>query len=279
MRWLKFIFTHSIFISFCAIAMCYQSFVLLQVPADGMTYALVFFATICSYNFYWLLSKYSFSRPANAMAFLRRNYSYVTLVFISGIATLYCLLLTPKATFYVVPAAILTIVYSLPLWPFTWAAALRKAGMFKTALLAFTWAFVTVLIPAREVIAAAEAQVSILFVTRFFFVGMLCAIFDKRDADVDKMHGLHTLATDTPAGGLRFIMLCSFVLYLAFGAWLRSGFSYDAQLIAFIVTGLVTGWVFMLSQQRKGYIFYYFAVDGLMLFSALATWLATFYSY
>ncbi len=277
MRWVKFILSHSIFISFCAVAMCYQTFVLLNIVPARVTYFLVFFSTICSYNFYWLLSKYSFSRPKNLIAFFRRNVSYIVLALFSSLATLYCIYLDPKSTYYVVPAAVLTVMYSLPLWPFAWAISLRKAGIFKTALLAFTWAFVTVLIPAKDLPAAGNLAVILLFVTRFFFVGMLCAIFDKRDAHIDRMHGLHTLATDTPARALSLIMVASFFIYIAFGLWFRSSFSYDAQLIAFIITGLLTGWVFLLSQRPRGYVFYYFGVDGLMLFSASASWVASYF--
>jgi len=43
MRWLQFILSHSIFISICAAALCYQTFELLHIPFNYFIYGLVFY--------------------------------------------------------------------------------------------------------------------------------------------------------------------------------------------------------------------------------------------
>ncbi len=275
MRWLHFILSHSIFIAFCALALCYQTFTLLQVPHNVFVYALVFFSTLCSYNFYWLLSKFSFSDRKLSAAFVRNNRTYILLGIIAGLGMAYALYFLPAVLVYVLPAAAFTILYSLPLWPFSWAAALRRAGVFKTLLLAFTWAYVTVIIPAIPELHSDTSAVMALLVARFFFVGMLCAIFDRRDAAVDKIRGLHSLATAAGKRSLALIMIISFVIYMASGIFVRLQFTDNAQMIAFIITGLAVALVYRLSLQKQGYLFYYFVVDGMMLFSAAATFIAT----
>ncbi len=104
---------------------------------------------------------------------------------------------------------------------------------------------------------------------------MLCIIFDSRDIHVDKMHALRSLATDVSSRTLQIMMAIIFSLYLLTGFFLRCYFDNREQEIAFLITGLATLTVYRLSLKKQGYFFYYFIVDGLMLFSALATFVAS----
>ncbi len=275
MKWLQFILSHSIFISLCAVALCYQAFLLLHVPFDNYVYGLVFFATLSSYNFYWLISKYYFNRQQSVISFLSKNFSN-TLLF-AGAATglLYCMAYLHNIIPYIIVAVLLTLLYSVPLWPVKALAFTRKAGFLKTVLLAFTWAYVTVIIPVRESVFTESLSVILLFSARFLFMLMLCIIFDSRDIQVDKIHSLRSLATDVSNNTLRIIMAIVFSLYLICGLFLRYYFDNTPQVIAFLITGIITLMVYLMSLRKRGYFFYYFLVDGLMLFSALATFVAT----
>ena len=275
MRWLHFILSHSIFIALCALALCYQTITLLQIPHNCFVYGLLFFSTLGSYNFYWLLSRYSFSKQRSPRLFFQQNLTYIILGGVSCIGMLYSLYFLPGMMPYVLLAVGLTLLYSLPLWPVRWAGRLRKAGVFKTTLLALTWSYVTVVIPAAQAVHASSAQLTALLIARFFFIGMLCAIFDRRDEVIDKIRGLHSLATVAGKRSLSIIMLFSFLIYMLSGIYVRMHFSNDAQLLAFFITGVVVAFVYKLSLKKQGYLFYYFVVDGLMLFSAAATFVAS----
>ncbi|MEP7164055.1 MAG: hypothetical protein ABI741_05130 [Ferruginibacter sp.] len=274
MRWLQFILSHSIFISFCAAALCYQTFWLLHIPVNVFIYGMVFFATLSSYNFYWLISKYYFSDTRRPRRFLLKHFSNTFIFSIAGLGLLYCLYFLPAIIPTVSIAVLLTLLYSLPLWPFKRLAFTRKAGFLKTVLLAFTWTYVTVMIPANAFFIN-SLSIGLLFVARFLFMLMLCIIFDSRDINVDKIHSLRSLATDVSHKALRVIMAIVFMLYLAAGFLLRYYFDDNAQLIAFFITGLITLLVYLLSLKKQGYFFYYFLVDGMMLFSAAATYVAS----
>jgi 4-hydroxybenzoate polyprenyltransferase len=277
MRWLHFVLSHSIFVSLCAVALCYQTYILLRVPQNFAIYAFVFFSTLSSYNFYWLLSKYSFSRPVSWHHFLRKNNSYIIISIIAGAGMLYSLYRLPQLISYVSIAVVLTLLYSLPLWPFKWAVYLRKAGILKPVLLAFTWCYVTVLIPSQGSTEAPPITVLALMTARFFFVGMLCIIFDKRDMHLDKLHGLSSLATETGAGGMKIIMFFCFAIYIGAGVFARLKFFNSHQLLAFIITGAAVALVYRFSLKKQGYLFYYFVVDGLMFFSAGTTFIAALF--
>lgn len=275
MRWLQFILSHSIFIAFCAVALCWQTSILLQVPHHTWLYGFVFFSTLSSYNFYWLLSKFSFAQPGSLPAFLHKNLSYLLLFLIALAGMLLSFFKIDIPLSRVLIAVMLTTVYSLPLWPFAFTRRLRKLGFAKTGLLAFTWAYVTVILPASTVSPGIHETTLLLLAARFFFMLMLCSIFDQRDSKMDKLKGLHSLATDVSDQALRVIMAVSFIGYMAAGIWVRTITGASWQLAGFVITGLLVWWVYRLSLKKQGYNFYYFVVDGLMLVSALLTLLAS----
>ena len=277
MRWLQFILSHSVFISLCALALCFQTDVLLHTVSGKFIYGFVFFATLSSYNFYWLISKYSFSKNRALPAFIKRNFSYCIIFMAAGAGMLYCIYFIPYIFKYVAVAIMLTILYSLPLWPFKFAVAARKAGFLKTTLLALTWAYVTIIIPAIPVLHTETLPVASLFIARFFFMLMLCVIFDMRDMAIDKIHALHSLATDISRRHLQVIMLLVFIFYIGAGFFVRNYFNDNLQIIAFAFTGILVWLVYRLSLKRRGYFFYYFLVDGLMIISALATFIAAMF--
>ena len=277
MKWLRFILSHSIFISFCAVALCFQTQVLLHLQQDVQLYAFVFFCTLSSYNFYWLVSKYAFRR-VGLRAFVRQNISYLILFFIAGAGA--ALTLYPERIFiiHVAVAAGLTALYSLPLWPFTFTRPARRAGILKPVTLAFTWTYVTVIFPAAGFHPPFGKPLLALFAARFCFMLLLCIIFDARDASVDRIHDLHSLSTDVSRSTLRFIIVVVFMLYLVAGFTVRLYFHDPAQEVAFAFTGLATLGMYYLSCQPRAYLFYYFGIDGLMLLSALASYAAAFYT-
>ena len=57
-RWNIDIFSHSIFISVCAAALCFETNIMLHQKPDLSAALLVLFATLCTYNAYCLLHHY-----------------------------------------------------------------------------------------------------------------------------------------------------------------------------------------------------------------------------
>ncbi len=276
MRWLHFILSHSFFISFCAVALCFQTYLLLGISANIYVYGLVFFATLSSYNFYWLISNFHFNFNAGDFKiYFTERFSNLFVLVIAGSGMLFCLYFLPVVLPVVLIAVFLTILYSLPLWPLKKLAFTRKAGFLKTILLAFTWTFVTVIIPVQQSGMVYSNALGILFTARFLFMLMLCVIFDSRDIQVDKIRSLSSLATDVSHDTLRLIMSVVFICFLFAGFIFRYYFDDNSQIIAFFITGLMTLLVYRLSLKKQGYFFYYFLVDGLMLFSATASYVAS----
>lgn len=271
MRWLHFIFSHSLFISVCAAAMCVQTYIITRIPVDNSVCWFVFFSTLASYNFYWIISKLAFNSRSSIQAFIKKERSYLLLFLVAGVLSLIYLFQLTYLWGWALLGAVLTLLYSLPLWPVSYIKKWPKPGFLKTLLLAFTWAYVITVLPLTAEMEDRMLEVCLLFATRFFFMLMLCSIFDRRDAAVDKLHSLKSLATSVSQRQLQVIMQITFAGYLICGICMRVFFSNSEQLVAFLFTGVMLWWVYRSSLHKQDYLFYYFGVDGLMLFSALAT--------
>ena len=274
MKWLHFILSHSIFIAICAVALCFQTAILLQLDLPGYLYAFIFFSTLSSYNFYWLVSGY-FLGTVSLKDFIRRRYTHIVVFIVAGFGMLYSIGRFPDLLPAVGISLLLTLLYAVPLLPFKIARMARKAGLLKTILLAFTWSFVTVYIPYRQMPTGNIITLIILFNNRFLFMLMLCIIFDARDTSVDKIRGLQSLTTIIKPVTVQYIMLALFTVYIINGIVLRIYYHEAMQIIALLVTGVVALIIYFFSLKKQGYFFYYFLVDGLMIFSALATYVAS----
>ena len=274
MKWLQFILSHSIFIAFCAVAMCFQTAALLQLQTDYWLTGFVFFATLFSYNSYWLFSKKIFGSVFYQQIFFKKERFKIALlaIYLTGLIT--CYFQTSLTVNLVWPALLLNILYIVPLLPCKALRFTRRLGFLKTILLAFTWMYVTAFLPLLKPAFLLTGMEIALLLNRFLFILLLCVVFDNRDVSVDKIKGLHSIATDLKPASLIFLVSIFFVILVG-SVFLLQYYGMGLPLaVALQLSALAAGYLYYLSLQKRGYFFYYFFVDGLMLFSALATYIA-----
>ena len=275
MKWLHFILSHSIFVAVCAVALAFQTSQLLHYSVSVFVYGFIFFATLCSYNFYWVISRFSFSGRSGFFSALKKDQTATIILALSAVGMIFCFMESALKFPPVIIAVLLTTLYSVPLLPFRFLHFTRKAGVLKTILLAFTWTYVTVLlVMQKDVVSLSNADIFIL-TRRFLFMLMLCIIFDNRDKAMDKIRGLRSLATDLRPSQL--LVLIAVIFIILFGTNFLSvnyGISFS-QSIALQTSTIALLVVYFFSTRKQGYLFYYFMVDGLMLFSSLATFIAS----
>ncbi|MEO6732160.1 MAG: hypothetical protein ABIN01_13165 [Ferruginibacter sp.] len=274
-RLVQFILSHSIFISFCAAALSLQTLQLLSLHFNPYLLGFIFFATLAGYNAYWMISRYSFNQHIALLSFLQKNSSsfFVLLSAVAGLV--YCFGKLHLVMYNVVITFILLGFYAIPVMPFKQLHFTRKAGFMKTILLAFTWAIVTTLIPLQISFLQMDKAEVLIFMNRFLFMLMLCIIFDKRDAAIDKIRGLQSLATGIKPSLLHYLIAIIFISYLYVSYLLSAHGVRLPEVAALMVAGLATVFVYISSLKKRGYFFYYFLVDGLMCLSTLLTSLAT----
>lgn len=274
MKWFHFILSHSIFIAVCAVAMCFQTTSLLQLQTDVWLMGFVFFATLASYNSYWLFSKKIFGSVFYQSLFFKRERFKMALiaVYITGLIT--CYFQTSLTINLVWPAILLNMLYIVPLFPFKALRFTKRIGFLKTILLAFTWMYVTGFLPMQQSALSLTNFETGLLVNRFLFMLLLCVVFDNRDVAVDKIKGLHSITTGLKPAAVKFLVLVLLILLVG-SVYVLQYLELDVeQAVALLISAIAAGYIFYLSLQKRSYFFYYFFVDGLMLFSALATYIA-----
>ena len=115
----------------------------------------------------------------------------------------------------------------------------------------------------------------LILAKRFLFMLMLCILFDNRDITVDKVHGLHSLATDLSPKTMQWLIYIVFALLFALNFFLGSYGVTGRQVAALQLSAAATLMVYFLSKKKQGYFFYYFIVDGMMLLMVLLTTIAS----
>ncbi len=274
MRWLKFLLSHSLFVSICAAALSCQTCILLQKPIDWSFCSLIFWLTLGTYNLYWGLSKWSFEITCPKVF---SNYLInIILMVVSTVALLFYLSLLFSIWPYLIIASLSTILYCLPLIYKESFVKYRKIGFIKTLLLAFTWTFVTVVFPAHSIFATNFLDILFVFSCRFLFLLTLCIIFDLRDSKIDLFHGIRSLANELSKQSVNLIMVIIFFLQLfVIIFFLKYKLENSQAIVLFTTAVLSIGCYFLSAIKERSYYFYYFLVDGLMLFSAIASYIAT----
>ncbi|MFZ1370493.1 MAG: hypothetical protein WAR78_08920, partial [Ferruginibacter sp.] len=91
---------------------------------------------------------------------------------------------------------------------------------------------------------------------------------------VDKIRGLRSLATDLSPGVLKALVYIIFAtLFISNFLFRDYGITWN-QSMALQVSTVALLFVYFYAAKKRSYLFYYFFVDGMMLFSALATYVA-----
>ncbi len=274
MKWFHFILSHSIFIAICAVALAFQTAQLLHFDSSPFLYGFIFFATLCSYNFYWILSRFSLEENVVIVHLVKKEVIAVLLLAFSAAGLLFCLWRFAIPISFVITALLLTVIYSIPLLPFKFLLFTRKAGVLKTIVLALTWTYVTAFIPMQKTYLHLDNADLFIITRRFLFMLMLCIIFDSRDMIVDKIRGLHSLATDLKPSTLKLLIYSIFAVLFISNFFSRYYGITIYQSVALQISTLALLIVYFYSTKKQGYLFYYFIVDGMMLFSALTTYIA-----
>ena len=131
-RVFHFILSHALWAAVCSSALVFQTIELLQFPVNYYLIAFVFFATLCSYNFHFLLGATLDKQKFSFRLFYKPGFFFLLAGAIGMV------LLFPGAHIRLTNIAIaflLTFLYSVPLLPFKQIAFIRKAGFIKTILL------------------------------------------------------------------------------------------------------------------------------------------------
>lgn len=273
-KYFHFTLSYAIWASCCAVALVLQTGQLLRVEINFYLGGLVFFATFCSYNFHFLIGSLQLHKKLSVAFFLGQKVRCCCCI-IGAMGVMLFFVPSQVNSIILLIAALLTATYSLPLFPIKGFGFIRKPGILKTFLLAFTWMFVTGYFPIHQAgLKITTCFTMLLLLHRFLFMFILCLMFDSRDAALDKTSGLHSIVTDINPKFLKWLIYAVFILLLLLVLLLAKNGLQPPETIALVLVVSITFIMYRLSLKRRGFVFYYFGVDGLMVLSGLFTAIA-----
>jgi 4-hydroxybenzoate polyprenyltransferase len=278
----------NLFIASCAVALGYETFVLLQFPVAAYWYLLLLaLSTLFIYNLHYYV-KSKKKQPDPRLVWSKENkqlqlslivgssllIAIVSIIFRQEIFTIDGKLnFVNIILFITVPLVALG--YSHPLIPQS-KKALRQNGWLKLVLLSFVWAFTTTTLPTLMISTAVTATSTLtlftLFFQRFFFVASLCVLFNVNDYEEDKADGIKTIAVAHGAKKTIFYAKWGFLLLNIFWGLLLLYYfdlSHPAQYISVLIPAGMVWWLYQHFSTTTDEALFVLRYDGMMIVKAL----------
>ena len=199
------------FIAACALALAFESFVILHLPKTVYWYLpAIFCSTLFIYTLHYYQKSFT-DKIDNRLTWVRKNKLFTqSILLISFILSLLLFFFNLnsifsgtalhkfKITLLIILMIILSLGYSSKLF-FSATKSFRQIGSLKLPLLSFVWAFSTVALPALITNTQTDFYTNyfhmpVLFLHRFAFMMALCGLFNINDYEEDKKDGIETFA-------------------------------------------------------------------------------------
>lgn len=264
-----FIFS-SLYVAICAIVVLWQtSRLLLNAAPSGRLVGFVFFSTICSYNFHWWLTPESTSLSRRVQWTFRHKALHFILFLVGAVgASVYFFYL-----WHYLPAllfgALLTFLYSAPKLPQRAFRQLQKVAVGKTLFLASVWVYVTTVLPVIVADVPWSSFFTLFTASRFFFTYAICVIFDYRDREDDKAHGIRSFITLLDDRGIDRLFAIS-IGFFFLSCMALSFFHFPVfYILLLLVPGIITAALYRTARRNFSDDLYYIVLDGLVMFSGV----------
>ena len=161
----------------------------------------------------------------------------------------------------------ITMVYTAPKIPSL--NKLKSLAYGKTFLLAFTWAYVTVILPIWIYASNWDVRSTLFLIGRFSLLYLICLLFDFRDRKEDMAQGLTTLPSRISIHGLQIVFYTIMAIYLISTLMLHYYGFEPKEIILLLVPGVILLFIFPICTRNFDDYLYYFILDGLMMLSAI----------
>lgn len=260
-------------IAACAMAMAYQTkLLLLDYKNPTELEGFIFCGTFALYALHRVIGLGKVGEHRHEGRFAIIHYYRKHIVVYSVVAALIGLYLFFQLRIWtqiaVVASGIVSLGYILPVFP--GEKRLRDFPFFKIFLVAFTWAWVTVFLPAVEYGYWQSSITRIQFLERMFFIFALAIPFDIRDQHIDKDMGAATLVNFL---GTQKSLLLAYICLALFGAAALANMvwgNYEWRtFLALVGSGLIGFLLVRKSPEVKNDYYFTAGVDGLMLVQTL----------
>ena len=276
-KFIDLILYSNLFIACCAVAMTWQTQLLLgQEVALTPLVGLVFCATLVIYALHRVVGMSKVKEFLDVERFhVIQTYKshilfYAAVAVIGGAICFFYLNISIQVAL-VIPT-LLSVAYVLPFLGKKREKRLRDVHFIKIFLIAVVWAYVTVLLPAIELDIWREQRIWSMFAERSLFVFCITLPFDIRDLKIDKHNKVNTLPAKlglTNTLWLAFLLMTFFVVlcYVNYNFW---------SFLALSISAIST-YIFIYFSPKYTHDYYFTGLmDGTMILQFLMLWCCSF---
>ena len=273
---LNYLVEYNFIVALGAVAMYGQTLILFDQAIEFSHYAyLLFFACLLDYNIHKLIKKqFHLSNEQVKKTVINLDSRVIILISIAGIFI--SLFHLPSSLYLkLLIVASITALYSLPfLIKLRYINYIKKIPFLKTSMVAFVWSYLTLNIPVEMLnIELSFAEISPLFLARFFFIAAITLPFDLRDKEIDQKDGIVTLAHVLTSHqiqiliiGLLLTMNILMGLYFDQNESLRLSFAYAAS--SFLML-----WFILSNKINNNKYYYKLLLDGMLIWQSVLVYL------
>lgn len=229
-------------------------------------HVLLFSGTLAAYNWHYILKNREMGMPGKGSALN-------LILFLTSLPVLVFALFLVNRTvlLLLIPAMVVTFLYSLPTRSNLWILPVRKIPFIKIFLVAFSWSYVTVLLPLSGFDSFTDLySLFPAFSERFILIMAVALPFDIRDTERDRASGIVTLpvAMGEPAARKLAVFLALIFPLTVMMHGLTSAEFPGIGAALFTSAGLL---VLLRSKVCRHHPLYYsLFLDGVLLFYGLA---------
>ncbi len=252
----------------CASVMTVHTFQLF-LPGTDVFHLTGFIAssTLFSYCLHWYLLKDDLSHTSRITWTGSHKNILFFLAIIGSISTAFFFYPIREYWIQIAIPAFITMIYTAP--KITALNKLKSLAYGKTFLLAFTWTYVTVVLPLWIYDSVWDARSILFFISRFSLIYLICLLFDFRDRKEDLAQGLTTLPSRISLHGIRVVFYTITAIFLFSTSMLYNQGFEARDIIMLLLPGIILVFIFPICTQNFDDYLYYFILDGLMMLSAI----------
>ncbi|MFT3902218.1 MAG: hypothetical protein QM727_03555 [Niabella sp.] len=273
-----FVFSNLLLASYAA-WMSWYSIKSLDIHANQWFFpAFLFFAVLSVYNLYWHSASTAGAGNGKRINWLRRYHAvHFPLFIVAGLGTLVFLIYEPDLLVWVLPAAIITLIYASPKIPIKRLWFLRRLLWGKTVFLAAAWFYLTTVLPLMLYEKQWGMDDFVFCLNRLLLIFSICVLFDMRDTEYDAARGIKSIPIKLRPQKVKMLFgLCVFICIITALYFLNKSFR---QSISLFVPAIIVGLIVPKDIKQKSDYFFYFILDGLMALSPILYLLLGFLSF
>lgn len=272
-RILDFLLYSNIYIAIACLIKTYQSFAIFDFIPILPLYGLVFFGTLSSYNFHIFLSKNYGDNKNEPNSYEKRSKLHFLLSIIAFCVSIYFIVQLIESWYWILPAVLLTFLYSAPKLPQKIFSQLRIVANLKTIFLAFVWTYVTSVFPLVLLQINWESKHYLYIVNQLFFIYTLCIVFDFKDRVKDRSQGIKSLITQMNVRAIDYLFYASTAISIVSLVALQLLGLATYAVIAIALAQIIILSVYQKSKRNKSYYFFYLFLDGIIMLPGIIIFL------